>query len=346
MMTGPRLPMSPIDTLRSSDRLRARIIDVRRRRLLVSRLADSDQAVDFTVSPNCGGFGRVRHFRQSTAAGWPTNPLPIVPACHALGIVDAPDVMTAQVFQNAACNWRCWYCYVPYNLLNADEARSTWLRPEDLVALYEAEANRPRVLDLSGGSPDLVPEWIPWMMEALTEAGLASETYLWSDDNLSTMYLFERLTSQERDIVRGYPKYGRVACFKGFDEESFVFNTGAAPADFGRQFSVMRSLLDYGIDIYAYVTLTTARVDDIPSRIARFVDQLQKLDDNLPLRTIPLEIRMFAPVEPRMNAARRLALRLQCVAVAAWNREIGRRYSVALRTRSIAEVPLCSRIGS
>ena len=193
--------MSPIDTLRFSGILRARTIDVRRRRLLVSRLADSDQAADLTAPPNCRGFGRVRHFRQSTAAGWPINPLPIVPACRALGIVDAPDMMTAQVFQNAACNWRCWYCYVPYNLLSADEARSAWLRPEDLIGLYGAEPNRPRILDLSGGSPDLVPEWVPWMMDALTDAGLASETYLWSDDNLSTTYLFERLTSQELDTV-------------------------------------------------------------------------------------------------------------------------------------------------
>ena len=342
-MTPPSSPMSPIDTARFSGVLRSRAIDIGRRRLLVSRLAGSDQAADLTAPANCGGFGRIRHFRESTAAGWPSNPLPIVPACRALGLAAVPSLMTAQVFQNAACNWRCWYCYVPYNMLSADEARSAWLRPQDLVALYTAEPDRPRVLDLSGGSPDLVPEWIPWMMEALTEAGIDSETYLWSDDNLSTNYFFERLTVRELDTVRNYTRYGRVGCFKGFDDESFAFNTGAAPTDFRRQFSVMRTLIDFGIDVYAYVTLTTTSAADIRGRVARFVDQLQELDENLPLRTIPLEIQMFAPVGPRLNGARRLALELQCLAVAAWNREVDRRYSGALRARPIADVPLQSQ---
>ena len=116
--------MKAIDTARFSSQLRMRAIDVQNRRLLVSRLSNSDQEPDLTAPTNCQGFGRVRHFKQATAPGWPTNPLPIVPACRALGIEDVPAVMTAQVFQNAACNWRCWYCYVPFNLLSADESRS------------------------------------------------------------------------------------------------------------------------------------------------------------------------------------------------------------------------------
>jgi uncharacterized Fe-S cluster-containing radical SAM superfamily protein len=335
--------MKAIDTARFSSGLRARAIDLQNRRLLVSRLADSEQERDLTVPTNCGGFGRVRHFKQATAIGWPVNPLPIVPACRALGIPDVPAMMTAQVFQNAACNWRCWYCYVPFNLLSADESRSAWLRPEELVALYKAEPNRPKVLDLSGGSPDLVPEWIPWMMEALIDAGIANETYLWSDDNLSTTYLFDELNESQLSTIRRYRMYGRVGCFKGFDEESFAFNTGAAAADFGRQFEIMRRLLDLGIDMYAYVTLTTANCDGMSDRIAHFVDQLQGLDPNLPLRTIPLEIRVFSPVGPRMDDDRRRAIDHQHLAVAAWNQELARRYNTALREQPIAEVPLRSR---
>src|SRR4051812_27444967 len=99
----------PIDTLRFAERLRARAIDVANRRVLISRLAGSGQEVDFTVPVNCNGYGRVRHFRLATAEGWPPNALPIVPACHALGIAPTPELMTALVFQNAACAWRCWY---------------------------------------------------------------------------------------------------------------------------------------------------------------------------------------------------------------------------------------------
>ena len=100
--------------------------------------------------------------------GWPHNPLPIDPACRALRLSN-DDALQAQVFQNAACNWRCWYCYVPFRLLDAVEAAGAWLSADDLVDLYlrESEATRPGMIDLTGGQPELVPEWVPWMMEAL-----------------------------------------------------------------------------------------------------------------------------------------------------------------------------------
>jgi hypothetical protein len=119
-----------IDTMRFAEHLRARAIDVGSRRILISRLAGSSQEVDLTLPANCKGYGRVRHFRLATAERWPANPLPIVPACRALGIVPPPDLMTALVFQNAACAWRCWYCFVPEDLLKADPQRElqrqTW----------------------------------------------------------------------------------------------------------------------------------------------------------------------------------------------------------------------------
>src|SRR6267378_3524557 len=141
----------PIDTAKFSELLRDRSVDVSGRQLLVSRLSGSEQEADIAAPVNCGGYGRVRHFRFATSPGWPQNPLPIAPACKALGISAPPAVMTAQVFQNAACGWRCWYCFVPDNLLRADPKRSAWMTPEDLVGLYGAEPERPRILDLSGG---------------------------------------------------------------------------------------------------------------------------------------------------------------------------------------------------
>src|ERR1700722_4312646 len=95
-------PVKPIDTAKMSEQLRVRAIDISARKVLISRLAGSDQESDLTVPSNCNGYGRIRHFRQQTSSGWPINPLPTVPACKALGF-DPPSVMTAQVFQNAAC---------------------------------------------------------------------------------------------------------------------------------------------------------------------------------------------------------------------------------------------------
>jgi uncharacterized Fe-S cluster-containing radical SAM superfamily protein len=332
-------PPRPIDTAKMSERLRERAIDVAQGRILISRLSGSEQEPDLTVPTNCNGFGRVRHFRQQTSRGWPSNPLPIVPACKALGL-DPPAVMTAQVFQNAACAWRCWYCFVPYNLLSADPKRAAWLTADELVRLYMGEGERPVIIDLSGGSPDLVPEWTPWMMKALSAVGLSSTTYLWTDDNLSTTYLFDNLNRAEHERMRSYKNYGRVCCFKGYDARSFSFNTRAAAADFELQFEIMKRLLDFGIDVYGYVTFTAPDNEGIADAMPRFVDRLQSLHPNLPLRVTPLEIREFSPVSPRMDDLRRKSIVAQETAITAWGTELENRFEADLRALPVCDVPL------
>lgn len=333
-----------IDTPQFATQLRARAIKLDSRQILISRLAGSGQEADITAPVNCGGHGRVRHFRFATADGWPRNPLPIVPACRALGL-SAPDVMLAQVFQNAACAWRCWYCFVPEELLSADESRASWLTAEELVDFYAAEPDAPRVIDLSGGSPDLVPEWTPWMMRALRERGLEQSTYLWGDDNLSTTYLFDKLEVADVDLVRSYKNYGRVCCFKGYDERSFVFNTRARGEGFEQQFAIMRRVLDLGIDVYGYVTLTSPFEERVEAGVIDLVDRLQGLDENLPLRVVPLKIQVYTPVTKRLmlDGEREKSMAIQDQAIAVWNAEIGARFGPALRSLDIVDVPLKTR---
>ena len=54
-----------------------------------------------------------------------------------------------------------------------------------LLDYYQEQEAPPLVIDLTGGQPDITPEWVPWMMEALIDRGLSNHVYLWSDDNLS-----------------------------------------------------------------------------------------------------------------------------------------------------------------
>ncbi len=329
-----------IDTEKMVAHLRARAINVERREILVSKLSGSDQEGDLTLPPNCDGLGRVRHFKHKTAKGWPSNPLPIEPARQALGLPPEHSEMTAQVFQNAACPWRCWYCFVPYNLLSANPARSVWATAEHLVALYEKDEHRPMIIDLSGGSPDLIPEWTVWMMRALKEAELANATYLWSDDNLSTTFLFDKLSFGDIEDLQSYQNYGRVCCFKGFDEASFTFNTQADASGYLRQFEIMQRMLKLDIDLYGYITLTSPRTSDLSGQISAFFDQLQAIHPNLPLRIIPLRISAYGPVHARMNDERTLSLALQEEAIACWNNEITARFANDLRTMPIYNVPI------
>ena len=331
-----------IDTALISEKYRARCVDPMGRRLLVTDFRHTQQEKDLTEPANCGGIGRVRHFRRETSSSWPANGLPIDPACKALAL-PYQDVIRAQVFQNAACNWRCWYCFVPFSLLGADPKHSTWVTPAQLLDRYLDQPERPAMIDLTGGEPSLLPEWVPWMMEELTRRGLQDSVYLWSDDNLSNEYYWTVLSDAERDRITTYPKYGRVCCFKGIDAESFAFNTGAAPAEFELQFERMRTLIGTGMDLYAYVTLTTPAEVRLAEHVRGFVDRLQAIDVNLPLRTIPLEVRPFSPVRDRLNDQREQAMRHQQAAIRSWNEEIFARFDSEQRRLRICDVPWGNR---
>jgi uncharacterized Fe-S cluster-containing radical SAM superfamily protein len=311
------MPTAMIRTADAAGRMRSRIIRPATREILISRLQGSDQEDDLTTPVNCGGLGRIRHFRRATAPGWPDNFLPIDPAAVALGITST-DLLEAEVFQNAACAWRCWYCYVPFNLLGGDARRAEWITPVELVGRYAMLETRPLILDLSGGSPDLTPEWIPWTIEALESAGIADSTFLWSDDNLSTDLVFTALDDHQRTLM-AEAKYARVCCFKGFDAESFVFNTGAEPDGFERQLERFERYLTLGLDLYAYVTLTGPTLDGVEEKIDAFIRRLSAIWGELPGRTVPLRIEAFGPMVAR-NTSRALTapLAVQERAIRVW----------------------------
>lgn len=322
-----------------SEKLRQTIIDLQHKRLLIAKISGSTQEEDLKVPPNCKGYGRIRHFKQKKGNNWPSDPLPMDPACKALKLPKT-DIMQAQVFQIAACDWRCWYCFVPYDLLSAKTESAAWLSSKELISLYLKEPNPPSVIDLSGGSPSLVPEWILWTIQELISRKLENKVYLWSDDNLSNDFFFKYLTEDQREIITSYKNYGRVCCFKGFSKESFGFNTKADPIFFKKQFYFMKSLIPLGIDLYAYTTFTTPTKKNIYDDMKRFIDQLQGVHEKLPLRTIPLEITKFTPVIERLNEIRTKALKNQWIAVEIWRKELEERFSSKERSKNIAEIAL------
>jgi uncharacterized Fe-S cluster-containing radical SAM superfamily protein len=328
----------PIDTTKFSEHLRSRMLDRENHQILMTRLDGSDQEKDLSVPANCGGLGRIRHFRRSTSPGWPENSLPIDPAAHALGLGARLDQIEAIVFQNSGCNWRCWYCYVPFDRLSANEEHSAWISMGELIQRYASLCNKPKVVDLSGGQPELTPEMTLWTIRALQDQGLNEDCFLWSDDNLSEDYFWTKLSGAEE--IAEYKNYGRVGCFKGFDAASFSFNTLATEDWFDRQFDVMRRSISSGLKMYGYATFTTPDRADIKHRMACFVDRLQRIHHNLPLRIVPLEVQVFTPTAGRIKAEHLAALQVQHEAVEEWNRHLSSRFSDAERAESIDQVVL------
>lgn len=322
-----------------SRRFREAGADIPNRRLLITRFPGTDQEADLTEPPNCGGLGRIRHFKRARSSNWPENPLPIDPAAAFLG-VDAGAELRAQVFQNAICNWRCWYCFVPFDLLRANRDHSAMVSCADLLDAYQAEESPPPVIDLTGGQPDLIPEWVPWMMEELRRRGLEGKVFLWSDDNLSKDYLWRFLSEEQLGLMASFSGYGRVACFKGYDAGSFHFNTLAEPELFNQQFELAARLLTLGVDNYFYATFTSPDISTLDSDMPRFVDRLQSIHPNLPLRLVPLEIQLFTPVHARMKDLQRQAFENQYRVVDSWSRELDMRFPSGQRSPGITSVSL------
>lgn len=329
--------MNTIDTDAYSATLRLKAIDLENRKILTTNYANSEQEKDLTEPTNCNGFGRVRHFRLKTDADWPQNPLPILPARKYLNLPEM-DEIRAQVFQNSVCNWRCWYCFVDFKLLSGNSKFASMLSCDELLDMYLSEENRPIMIDLSGGQPDLTPEWVPWMMEAIKKRGLEDSIFLWSDDNLSNDYFWRFLTQEQIDMVTNYRMYARVCCFKGIDERSFTLNTRAEPKLFHNQFKLFEKLWATEIDLYGYVTLTAPTDTDFSKAIPNFLDSLQAIDESIPLKVVPLKVFEFTPSQSRNMVDKQDLLSGQQIAIQIWQEELQKRFSFNDLNRPIYEI--------
>lgn len=328
-----------IDTEKISKQLRQKAININDQSILITNFSGSSQEKDITERPNCNGFGRVRHFKLNAGDDWTPNPLPILPAAKALGLRIDSEIR-AQVFQSSICNWRCWYCFVDHSLLNGNLDHASFLTCDEMLDLYLSQDNPPSVLDLTGGQPDLTPEWVLWMMQAIVKRGLEKKIFLWSDDNLSNDYLRIHLTEEQINFMASYKMYSRVCCFKGIDEHTFSLNTNANPKLFANQFILCKRLLDFGFDLYCYLTLVSPTKTDFKSTIPSFLDRIQKIHELLPLRVVPLRVFRFTPLEKRMDESNRDMYDGQLKAIDIWTSEIQKRFTTSLINTPITEITI------
>ncbi len=317
--------------------MRRRLIRPESREILIARLDNSVESDDDYTDVNCGGFGRIRKFHKfSVHLRAKKGVIPAKP--HYRGLPHVLPYRT-QVFQVNGCNWNCWYCFVDDELLVGDAQRGAFLTAERMIDLYLAEDDPPMVLDLSGGQPDLVPEWCLWVMRALDERGLRDTVHVWIDDNLSGRFVRQLLSTEDITYMAQYPHHSRVGCFKGFDEDSFVFNTKAPRSGFGRQFEVMQDFIDDGFDMYAYATFTSLNTSNVGAGMRDFVDRLQAIDPLLPLRTIPLAIKPYSVTRSREVADLEGVLDRQEHAAAAWEEQLLARFTPDQLATPYEEVP-------
>ena len=299
---------------------RKKSINIKDKKLLLTTFSGSDQEKDLSQPPNCNGLGRIRHFYYNQE-DWNVNPLPIIPVSNALGL-DEKDSLRAQVFQNAVCNYRCWYCYVDFKLLSANPKFSKFVTVDEIITSYIAQESPPPVIVLSGGQPDIVPEWTVWVIEELLKKGL-QKVYLWGDDNLSNFFYWEFLDKEQRNLIENFNLYSKVCCFKGYDESSFTYNTGCIPEEFERQIKVATKYVnETSLDLYFYITLTNNEPEKLEIQIKKFLDRLQEVSYLLPLRIVPLKVASF-----NSNKKRLKDLDNQFEALKVWQSELNIRFT-------------------
>jgi uncharacterized Fe-S cluster-containing radical SAM superfamily protein len=313
-----------------AERYRSRVINLLERRVLIARLNDSREGTDDYTLINCDGYGRIREFTQYKLylerTVFPDRPM----RPNFRGYPPATMVRT-QVFQLAACNWRCWYCFVDDNRLSASPSTAKYLSAPELLALYMSTQDRPDIIDLSGGQPDLAPEWTLWMIDECARRGLLGHVYFWIDDNLSNDFLFKFLSEYEIARMVSIPNLSRMGCFKGFDEESFSFTTLAEPSHFDRQFETAKRIISAGFRFYAYATFTASHLRGVEAKMRAFVDRLQSAHELLPLWTTPLKIHNFAVTRTRLDRERSDSMVNQFTAFKIWDEELARRFPGKLR---------------
>jgi hypothetical protein len=100
----------------------------------------------------------------------------------------------------------------------------------------------------------------------------------------------------------------------------------------------MKRLVSAGFDVYGYVTFTSDSDANLPRHMADFVDRLQaEVHPIFPLRTSPLQVRVFTPTHPRVGDTQRKSLEVQGEAVALWLAELQNRFPEEIRKKLIYE---------
>jgi uncharacterized Fe-S cluster-containing radical SAM superfamily protein len=220
------------------------------------------------------------------------------------------EFVTPFTIQIGLCNLNCYYCFVDDNLRNMSTTHGKYYKINDIIDKFlEVMPNQRGILRISGGEPFLAPDFIMDLAYSIHQRRLEDQIYLWIDTNL--------LGYNYSEVVRHLNNmdifFGICGCFKGFDEEDFVFNTGSPESRYFGQFAHAQRLI-YTInegkkgDVFFYVPeITNPKYKDgqymnAIKLVRNFIDALITMVHPLaPLRTTVLTIKEYTTNEKRMK---------------------------------------------
>ena len=307
-------------------------------KFLMCKILYDNEEIKKKLNVNLDDFGRVRTFYRKKFDDWNSDPIPI-------DIIEKKfnykklDKIDIQMLEVAKCNLHCWWCYLPDKIRRINNEYMRWFSPEELVDLFIRDNKECKSIYLSGGNPELVPDFIYSFMKELDKRDLAKDILLWSDDVLTTDYQFQ-MEKDKLDYMLKYNNYIKLCCLKGFDEESFAFNTLLDKNIFNEQLERLKKHIELGFDVYCYIILTCKSLDNIEQKINDLIKKLQDISYYLPLRVIPIKIEEFDAVTARLNEDRKQSMNNQYEVLKIWNKVINSIYTQEEINLNIYEIKI------
>jgi uncharacterized Fe-S cluster-containing radical SAM superfamily protein len=259
-------------------------------------------------------------------------------------IGDPRNYNRAFTLQIAGCNYGCNYCFVPpeTNACNLNFAK--YFSVKEIIDYFlkaREEFKEPiNVIRITGGENTIVPEFL---LDIYSEIEKINGTYLWVDTNLSTTKYMERVESDLKDVMQKR-NVGVTGCFKGTCKEDFSIITGSEPKFYEKQFEAAKLFLKWGTDLYVYLPALVYE-KNIEQKMTGFIEMLQELNKNLPLRVEMLIIHEYPAalrnMELKAKECRPMPTTDQRLVFDLWyNKLLPKYYSKDMLNKFCCEVPL------
>lgn len=257
--------------------------------VLFANLLGTKEAEDAYHKINLGGFGRIRSF-QNFQMHIDTGLVVQRKFVRLNSDGKKSSNYSSQVFQVGGCPLRCRYCFVDSKNLNGTNPNSRFFLPADIVQMFLTVWPDIRNLDISGGSPDLCPEFVFELLREIELSGLYGKITVWVESNLDMLY-YSRLPKEMIRYIAAFPNLRFLCSIKGWDNASVRFNTRYLTS-FDKQIEGLKFLNLWHIPLSLYLTFIGDRIPELDD-IINLYSVLNEIHNEIPERCIPLYIKRF-----------------------------------------------------
>jgi len=210
-----------------------------------------------------------------------------------------------------ACTFSCWHCYVSDESKNAQkmlengsiayvaahEIINAFLCQKEVNEKKEDEKIPTNVLRITGGEPFLMPDLLLEILKNLEHRSKSREIFVWTETNLAP---FLKEEGSDRPLVEEWvdlkelAKFENLAvhpCLHGICPSNYYRITDCDPYYFNGLLDGLKTLIDYGFDVYP----TFGSNVSPPHMVPYIFKRLKEIHENLPQRFALIDYELHYP---------------------------------------------------